>query len=196
MRKNIQGILSFFENFFEKNDWKTRISSMFETTSNNYIVHKFFSLIESEADFNKTFAYGDSDTISQIIQIASALKKSPFVSTSGSIRPSTSYIQSVSIPHEKHLVSLLHILNVCKDILTMLPYFSNNSLSSETLHIYTSVPIEFQMWKHENQVFWARLVQAFFERLNSVPVPTMKFDDCEENIEENTDFIVANWRIS
>lgn len=76
----------------------------------------------------------------------------------------------------------------------MLEVASNNTIPSQILKIYTDIPVEFNIWKHENQLFWAQLVRAFYERLKSKTYVEVPEDSSSEGGEEG--IIVPNWSVS
>ena len=170
------------------------------TSVTPYTVQRFFSLIEAEAIFNKLFLYTDLAVLSSIKSISTTFLSSSFVSSASSLRPSTSY--SAPKPQENHLISLLHIINVCNDTSGMLHCTTNNEFPSQILRIYTESPVEFPIWRHENQVFWARLVQAFYDRLKSNKSELLSVDyekreeDSLEDDQESESLIVPGWSVS
>lgn len=76
----------------------------------------------------------------------------------------------------------------------------HNDIPAQVVRIYTEVPVEFEVWKHENSVFWAQLVHAFYERLSEKVKIQEKILSDEDEEEENDSsvgpFIVTNWSIN
>jgi AAA+ superfamily predicted ATPase len=87
-------------------------------------------------------------------------------------------------------------MTVASELSEMLEKLKNNDFSPQVFKIYAEVPVEFEIWKHENQVFWARLVQAFFERIKERPKQQVFVESDEESVEDSDHFVVARWTIN
>ena len=94
------------------------------------------------------------------------------------------------------LVRLLNIINVAQELHEMVSRMSDNNVSSSIYHIYAEVPVEFNIWKHDNSVFWAQLVRAFYERLNEKAKPEVFIIPDHDFDEESDHFVVASWSIN
>ena len=147
------------------------------------------ALIEAEADFINT----DHKILNIIKTIATEFVSSSFLKNSENQRPSTSYTKTAKNDFSNYLVSLLYTVSVCNDLDSMLLHTTNNQFSSQILKIYTDIPVEFKIWKHENQMFWARLVHAFYERLEIKQYVEVNQDSDEE---DNENIIVPKWSVS
>lgn len=154
---------------------------------------KFFQALDTEADLNLIFRNADFQLLTTIRSICGAIISSSFVNNSENQRPSTSYMKPPASINENHLNVLLHIVNVCNDISLMLEKTCNNELTDSIIKIYTEVPVEFKIWKHENQVFWARLVRGFLDRIK---IKQYVLVSDNEDLEDNDELVVTKWSVS
>ena len=128
--------------------------------------------------------------------VANAFISSNLITGNEKIRPSTSYAKPVAGRDDAVLVRLLNIINVAQELHEMVSRMSDNNVSSSIYHIYAEVPVEFNIWKHDNSVFWAQLVRAFYERLNEKAKPEVFIIPDHDFDEESDHFVVASWSIN
>lgn len=193
MQKHLKDIVVFIDHHKAEKNMSSRVSTILDSLSKVYLVNKYFSLLETEVNFNNIFINTEHSLLHLIKSLTSTFKSCSLVSSTESYRPSTSYTKPISSLTENYLVKLLHIQNVCNDLEDMLKHTTNNEFPSQVLKIYTDIPVEFQIWRHENQVFWARLVHGFYDRIK-IKVYTQVSDNSSE--EESTNLVIPNWSIS
>lgn len=151
--------------------------------------------VNTEASFNKLFKNNEVRLLEKIQKIGQFLATSRLMNSEERVRPSTSYVKPAG-KSEDSLIKVLHIVNVANELARMVDQLCHNDVPSRIVRIYTEVPVEFEIWKHENSVFWAQLVHAFYERLAQREKIEVKGFSDEEDEGPGGTFVVANWTIN
>ena len=160
--------------------------------------------MSTEGNLNRVFKNNDVPTLEKIKKVGLVFASSRLLNSEEKVRPSTSYLRPSNKP-EDNLIKVLHIVNVASEMIVMTDKLCHNDVPAQVVRIYTEVPVEFEIWKHENSVFWAQLVHVFYERLAEKVRIREKFmsDEEQEQGEGNEEedplvgpFIVTNWSVN